>query len=288
MKTAEPPKRKKKVKRIKKSSRQSREKSSVESAADLDRGAISLRPGLLVSLSARVRGGVHYEHADRRSKRDGETEITQWRTVRQIADREEYDIAVRIRNECRYQIARNCIATPFGLICVRDRFADLVQAIEEARAKADQHNRSARNSFVDIFVIRGRIEQTDTEAMRAIGGELKALLTSMQQGISEADTAAIREAANRAKQLGAMLNEAQQSKIAEAVETARKAARVIASVEKKGEDVQKAIQEIRLDALRENRFAFLDVDAESEAVDAVPTVDASRFDLDDEDDEDDD
>jgi len=59
----------------------------------------TLRPGLLVSLSVRSRGGRHYEKVELEDTTNTETgeERSRWETTRMIADPAEYAKATRVR-----------------------------------------------------------------------------------------------------------------------------------------------------------------------------------------------
>ena len=66
---------------------------------------------------------------------------------------------------------------------------------------------------VQVAVLTGRVASDDEEAFRAIGGEMRDLLDGMDAGIAKFDAKAIREAANRAKGLAAMLEPGAQAKM---------------------------------------------------------------------------
>ena len=60
----------------------------------------TIRPGMLVSCKTRVRGGVQYQREDLGSHQEGEAEISEWKTTRNISDKEELERAVKVRSQC--------------------------------------------------------------------------------------------------------------------------------------------------------------------------------------------
>ncbi|HSN68794.1 MAG TPA: hypothetical protein VLV48_06080 [Thermoanaerobaculia bacterium] len=241
----------------------------------------TLRPGLLVSLKTGVSGGVIYDRKDLDEKRakDGAT-VEKWETTKIIDDPDEFNRATKVRGKCRSLISGVCAVSDFGLLCPSSREFDLQRAIEEAKREANEHNATARRSFVSVYVITGRIAADDAEAARAVASEVRSLVESMQEGIKAADPEAIRKAAIAARNLGAMLTDDAQAKVATAIEEARAAARTIVKrVQKAGETAATVIAECDVRALNAARAAFVDLDAakpvesapaESAAVDLAP------------------
>lgn len=235
---------------------------------DLTNPLVSLRPGVLLSLRVSHKGGASYTQIDREQTTDKVgAEVTRWKTERRIEDPEEYERGSKLRNKCRTIITGACLQTPFGLICPLDQIKKLNDAMQTARATAAQFNSSAKHSWIVIGALRGKIEQNDTEAMRAIGTELKDLLRRMKEEVSQANPTNVRDLAWRAKQLGGMLEDTQQTQIDKAVKAARKAASEIAKrVEKQGEETAAVLATLKLEELELNRFAWL------EATDGAPTT----------------
>ena len=237
----------------------------------------TLRPGLLVSLSARVSGGVVYDRKDLDPNDvavvTGKAAVTRWETTKVIDDPAEYERAVEIRNKARRLIASVCAASDFGLLCPSSREFDLARAIEEARKIAGEHNAAARRSFVSVYVITGRIAADDAEAARAVASEVRGLIDEMANGIKAADPESIRAAANKARNLGAMLTDEANAKVQSAIEEARKAAReIVKRVEKSGEEAAKVIAEMDVAALNAARASFLDLDEMKPVETAKPEV----------------
>lgn len=231
-----------------------------------------LKPGLLIALSVRVNGGVQYRRNEIEPERaDGEGgRVAKWETEKYIANAEEYERATQARSKARSLVSSVCAHSAFGMLCPQDREAQLREAVDEARRVAAAFNATAAGSRVEVFVLVGRIAQTDEEAARALGAEVRDLLTAMAEGVKAADPEQIREAATKAKQLGAMLSEGVAGKVTAAVDEARKAAReIVRRIETKGEESAKVVAELKLRALEEARFAFLDLD---EAPQAAPAA----------------
>lgn len=237
-----------------------------------------LRPGLLVSLKTTVKGGVNYQRVD--LEKDHETEDgarrARWETVRTIPDPEEFERATQARANARAIVAAVCVNSAFGLLCPNSKEEELWAAVERARDVVESFNRSASLSRLGVYVLVGRIAQDELEAVRAIRAEVTELLDRMQAGIRAADPEAIRDAATKARQLGAMLTDEAAGKVSEAVLEARRAAREITRrVEKSGEQAAKVIGELSMKAIDGARFAFLDLDATGAPVESeAPQVHA--------------
>jgi sugar phosphate isomerase/epimerase len=253
-----------------------------------------LKPGILVSLKTTIKGGVHYEHKPLKPLEEaqsegavaqaGTAEIARWETTRIIDDPDEYERAKTARAKARSLISGVCVHTSFGLLCPESLEPELNQALADARRVAEEHNSSAGVTSVCVHVLKGRIASTDEEATRAIASEVTTLLEEMQRGIRQADPKIIREAANRARELGAVLDIERAEKVSKAVEAARSAARaIVRRVEKNGEDAELVIQELTQAPIDVARFAFLDFEAAPGVVKAevdaepAPGVNVQRF-----------
>ena len=234
-----------------------------------------LRPGFLVSIRSSIRGGPQYRRVDLDAEKrsDGST-IAKWETTREIADPEEYERAVKTRSKCRAQVTGVCSRSEFGLLCPEARANDLEDGIAEARRLAEVFNDQARTCHVDVYAIAGRIANDDVEASRAISSELRDLMAEMEKGIRGADPQSIRDAANRARQLGQMLDGDAAKATEDAISQARSAAReLVKRVVKGAEDAATVVSEIKTDQISNARFAFLDLDeGEHEAAPVTPRV----------------
>jgi vacuolar-type H+-ATPase subunit H len=194
-------------------------------------------------------------------------------------DPEEHARAVKVRGKALGLIRRICAKTSFGLLCPANKEAELDAAVDAARQLADDFNGSASYTTVAINLLKGRVAETDTEAVRAIVGEIGELIQRMENGVETADVAAIREAANRARATVSMLSDEQQEQVNDAIAGARKAAReIVKRVEKAGEDAAFVVARLDKSAISKARMAFLDMgkDAATETV-AAPSVQRQRF-----------
>ena len=228
----------------------------------------TLRPGWLVSLSSRVSGGVAYE----RTNLVVEDDFSKWETTKKIDDPEERKAAEEIRGKARYLISSKCSKTDFGLICSDANEPDLDEAEVQARALCLEFNKTARFSSVSIRVLRGRIEQNDAKAAKAVVEEIKLLVDEMNQGIVNADPEAIREAADKASKMSNILSAEKSQAVGEAVAAARKAANTINKrVLKNGEDATKVLADIQIGAIEKARMAFLDMSDDLD-VEELPAV----------------
>lgn len=237
----------------------------------------TLRPGLLVSLKTSIVGNATYrrltlepEHLD-----EAGAQRARWETERVIIDPAERERAIKVRTQCRVAICRPCSFSTFGLLCPEGKKAELDEAIKAANKLAAEFNAKAKLTRIAVYVIAGRIAANDTEAIRAINSELRGLLDSMESGIKSLDVKAVRDAANKAKQMGQMLSPEAAAKVKVAVEAAREVARRIV---KAGEEAGAAIDRVLVRKIKESRTAFLDLD-DAPAKVAAPKARARAIDL---------
>lgn len=219
-----------------------------------------LKPGILVSLKTTLSGGVSYKRVDIETA----DTLAKWETTRKIDDPAEYKSAIKLRAQAAAAIRTLCAHTAFGLLCPETDEVQLDAAIAEAHKICNEWNAEASGMQVRIYVLKGRIASSDEEAAKAIASEVEGLLGEMEKGIAEVNVKAIRDAANRAKQIGAVLDDKQAAKVSVAIDAARKAAKeIVKRVEKEGEDAVRVLADLgsQRAAVEMARFAFLDIDA---------------------------
>lgn len=224
--------------------------------------ATVIKPGLLVSLSTRVEGGVAYRRVDLEPEHTDESgaKTARWETTKHIEDPAAYEKANATRGKARSMITAVCSASSFGLLCPSDREDDLLAAVAAARALADEHNAGSAVR-VEVYALLGRVAQDDAEAARAIASEMRGLMDDMLDGVKQADPEAIRSAANKARAVGAMLSADKAKSVDAAIEQARKVARdLVKRVAKAGEVAADVVAEARTAEIEKARFAFLDLD----------------------------
>lgn len=239
--------------------------------------ASTLRPGILVALNTSIRGNIKYEsiilEGEHRTEDGGAR--ARWETVKRVADKDEHEAAIRVRQECRNLITRVCTASAFGLLCPEDRADALDAALSEARAKAEAFNAAAKLTRVKVYVMCGRIAQDDVEAVRAINAEVRDLMDDMERGLRNLDVEVVRQAATKAKAIGNMLAPDAQARVTIAVEAARTAARqMVKAAEQGAAEIDKAA----VQRVRESRAAFVDFDMPEVAV-AIPEAEGRAVDL---------
>jgi hypothetical protein len=233
---------------------------------------------LLVSLSTTIKGGVSYRKRTTEAEQViGNTAVASWETTRTVADVEDHAKAVVARGKARNAITRVCSATSFGLMCPQSDEGALTQGIALARAFAADHNSVATSTRVDVYVIVGRVAATDQEAIASIGFETRNILEAMERAVRAADPQAIREAADKARELSGILTPDASEKVSAAIAEVRKIARdVVRRVGKAGETAASVVDGLKLEALQSARFAVLDLLGESESIDIEPIAEAGR------------
>jgi hypothetical protein len=240
----------------------------------------TLRPGLLVSLKTSVVGNVSYskqtienDHLTADGKR-----LAKWETERTISDPEEHEAACKVRARALTMIRSVCSRSAFGLLCPEIDVEKLERAVAQARELAEEFNAFARLTRVSIYVITGRIAPDDVEAVKAINSEVRELLDAMEDGLKRLDVDAVRDAANRARNIGAMLSPDAAARINSAIQVARDAARRMVRA---GEQAASELDRATIARIEEARTAFLDLDdageitapeAEGRAIDLLPTA----------------
>lgn len=237
----------------------------------------TLRPGLLVSLKTSVVGNVKYNKQEIEADHlttDG-ARLAKWETERLISDPEEHENATKVRSKALGLVRTVCARSAFGLLCPEADSDTLERAIREARRLADEFNATAKLTRVTVYAIIGRIAPDDVEAVKAINSEVRDLLQEMETGLRNLDVKAVRDAANRARNVGSMLTPTAEARVRSAIEAARSAARKIVQA---GEEAVGEIDRTTLRRIEEARTAFLDLDDYDTAI-AAPQVDQRAVDL---------
>lgn len=230
-----------------------------------------LKPGLLVALKTTVRGGVAYVRKDIDTATVDDAKVERWETEKRIENREEFEKATVARSKARSAISSICSSSSFGLICPADQEEKLDAAIREAKGIALAHNADATSTHLDVFVIVGRIAQTDEEAAKAISNEVAELLDQMKSATLVGNVEKIREAANKARELGQILSDDVGKKVSAAIEEARKNAReLVKRIEKDGEKAEDVIKDLYTQRISAAR-SFLDLD-EGQVQHAAPVT----------------
>ena len=217
----------------------------------------TLIPGLLVSLKTTIIGNVNYKVLDLGGTSDGATAIKRWETERTTIDVAEHEAAKKARSKARSLITGACVQSAFGLLCPQNKAEILEAAVREAQQIAAEFNSTARLTRVGVYVISGRVAADDEQAIKAINSEMADLIGKMREGAANLDPAVIREAANKAREISAMLTDSSRERVQAAIDLARTEARRIV---KAGEQAAIAVDQSVVDALAYSRTAFLDID----------------------------
>lgn len=220
--------------------------------------ATTIRPGLLVAVKTSIKGNVTYSKKDlETAKLENGVDFASWETERRIKDAAEQEAATKTIGKARNLIASVCSKTEFGYLCPLIAKTELDAAINEAYALVDAFNVTSKVTKARFGAVTGTIAQDDFQAVRALRREVSELLLDMKQGLENLDVDTVRAAAGRATQLGQMLSEEAQVRVALAVKQAREVAKKIV---KAGETGAAQIDRATIARLTEARTAFLDLD----------------------------
>jgi hypothetical protein len=238
-----------------------------------------IRPGYMIALHSTVQGGVSYQRVDLAApKENSERAVARWETTRVIEDPIEHERANKARSKARGEITKLCCATAFGLLCPKENATELTEAVARAQAIIAEHNSGAIFTRIGLYVLKGEIASSDEEATRSIMAELASLVAEMNTGIDRLEPKKIRDAADRATQMIAMLGEQEGEAASAAIEAARRAARqIVKRVEKEGEAAAIVLKDIQRGALEKARIAFLDLSDAAPASAPLPSAQLQRF-----------
>lgn len=242
----------------------------------------TIRPGLLVSLKTSIKGNVTYTKTDLQADTpdaDADEEgsqglIARWETERRIADAAEHELSAEVRGKARSLISAVCAKSAFGLLCPDNKTAQLSEAVQQAQQLVANFNASAKLTKIELYIIAGRIAQDDVQAVQAISSEVRDLLSTIEKGLANLDVKAVREAAAKAKSIGQVLSPAAQSRVQDAIDIARSAARKIVSA---GEQAATEIDREAIAAIAKTRTAFLDLGDQVEV--AAPAAEGRGVDF---------
>ena len=235
----------------------------------------TLRPGYLISLKSSVRGNVQYTKVNGQELiTDDGKQIVEWETTRVIADPVEFKRAGEVRSKARSLINSVCVASSFGLLCPEKQKGQLDLAVAEAGRLVNDFNQTASVTRVGVYVMMGKIAASDVEAVKAINSEVSDLLAQVERGLRNLDVKSIRDAANKAKQIGQMLSPEAAERIQVAIDAARSSARKIA---KAGEQAAVEVDMQAVAKVVSSRTAFLDLDEAKEV--AAPQHEARALDF---------
>jgi CheY-like chemotaxis protein len=158
------------------------------------KGNVTIKPCILVSLHSSVTGGVTYTRktldapelpetiaAPAAPEKAVDRDVERWETTKIVEDKAEHERAEDARKKARGAITKLCIKSAFGLICPVAYESELSEAIESAHAIATGFNDdpTTRYTRVSLFVMRGHVASTDEEAAKAIGDEVRRLVSEL-------------------------------------------------------------------------------------------------------------
>jgi hypothetical protein len=239
----------------------------------------TIRPGLLVSFSTSLRGNVSYwvDHVQSGAVTEDGALESEWNTRKRVADPTEHALAVKARTKVRGLVLAATIPVGQGgtHLCPEADEPKLITAIAEARRLTEEFNASSELTKISFSAYVGRIAQDDVSAVRAISQEIRDLMSDMEIGLRSLDVKAVREAANKAKSVGAMLSDDAKGRLEVAISAARASARKIV---KAGDQVAQAIDREAIAQIDMARTSFLDLDMSSIDI-VIPEMSGRAIDM---------
>jgi hypothetical protein len=235
----------------------------------------TIKAGFLVSLSTAISGNATYKKQTIEAPHFENGALKEkWSTDKTVIAPDEMELAKKARSRVTSIIRGVCSQTKGALLCPKEDGEALDRAIGYAREVAREFNRNAFYTRLDVYTYVGVISADDEETIRSLNAEIRGLLDEMSEGVKSLDANAIRDAANRAKGLGSMLSPEAAERVQTAIDTARKAARIIV---KSGELAASQIDQETLAKLTSARGAFLDLDGDDTV--AMPEATARAVDM---------
>lgn len=219
---------------------------------------VIIQPGLLVSLSGRISGGINYyrQTLEYPHRTESGQERSRWNNTKIVIDPEETELAVKTRDKCRSLVKSVCSSAEFGLLCPEDRKPELIERVAEARKLAAEFNSRAIHTTISIRVFWGVIAQDDVRAAESIAEEVRGLLEGMQTGLVELDAKKVRAYADKAVRMKQVLVPDRGTNLDIAIRAARAAATKIVAA---GETVALEIDRNAIRAVGMARTSFLDI-----------------------------
>lgn len=220
---------------------------------------MKLKPGYLVNLSVRERGGITYRREDLGTTREGLREESSWKTERDIADVEEHALAVEVRGKARSLIAGACVQTPFVLMCLTDSFPLFTERKAEAEGLVAAFNAKAAHCQLHLHCTWGTIAESSREAVESLRNDISYMLAELKGAAEAQDVGKLRDLASRCKAAGELLEDSPQSSaLQKAVKAARSLAKATAKAVADGADsLEKELADINLAPINAATFLFL-------------------------------
>jgi hypothetical protein len=236
----------------------------------------TIRPGIMVVLRTNIIGNVKYSKTviEPDTETEGGGQKAKWETERFITNAAELKEATQVRSKVRNTIANLCAQTSFGLLCPEDKEDKLDAAYNESLALVEAFNDRAETTKITFYMVPGKVAADDVRAVRAINSEVRELMETMEKGLQNLNPKMVRDAADRARSLGAMLSPEMSERVAGALKVARKAASdIVKAAEVGGAEIDLA----SIRKIADARTSFLDLDDAKEV--AAPVHEARALDL---------
>jgi hypothetical protein len=223
----------------------------------------TFQPSILVGAGISRRGGVHYIRHELDVTVRGDSETKRWETTREVVNTAEMERAEQAVGEYRRMLAKVCIRTEFGLLCLKAKEAVLDATIEEIRSKAANVNDGLNACRIHVAFVKGQIASADKEAAAAIQAEIRHFMDQLSAALHSMDPKAIRSALLTGKGLDTLLTVTDSTILQNAVKAAKRALKTASRrIQKKGEQVELVRQAIDLSPVDQARTYFLEIPEE--------------------------
>ncbi len=158
---------------------------------------LEMKPGILVTEIVKITGGVHYEREYQESYLDDKAEVREWKTISRIDNVKEREKAMRVRSRIYKLVQNECIKTPIGLVCNKEKEPALLEALQLARAERDKFNESALSCKVIAHHACFEVREDNYQTIAAIADQIAEVAKEVSLAITSDDETTLGSSARR-------------------------------------------------------------------------------------------
>jgi len=250
---------------------------------------IDLKPSVLILHVVKLRGGISYKVLDRSEEITGKAEKAEWRTERNIFDKEEFDRgrALRAKIETLLRSATSAARSEIGLFApdTPDIYEIIKTAEREINELIDGFHSTAFYNRLSSRVITFRIQSDNAQALEAISDQIQNGLEDLKEATKGADVKKIRAALKDLKGFDKLLPDAKSAELQKLVNDMRGRARTLNKlINKQGKklDDSEIKKLMDISAVDTAELVIFDAESEPENESTLSTFEASDFFIDNE------